>query len=272
MKLDLGAAWNEATAMMSANKELLLVLGGIFFLVPALLVAAIVPAVPQMPIATSEDFERLVEAALEIFYEWWEVYAIVLLVQMLGYLSIIALLRDVSRPSVGQAISDGAAALLPALLSYILFVAGVSLLLTLLSVLTELTSGWIGIITVPLMLIAMIYLPIKASMAAPVIAVDKVRNPLMVLSRSWKLTKGNSLRIFAFFVLIAVVYFVLSILLGFLMQLVAALLGPDVGSLILGVISGIVSAIGAIVMIAAIAAVHRQLSGSDDKRVSQTFE
>ena len=36
-----------------------------------------------------------------------------------------------------------------------------------------------------------------ACVNAPVIAIEEVRNPIAAITRSWRLTKGNSLRIFA---------------------------------------------------------------------------
>ncbi|KLE31195.1 hypothetical protein [Aurantiacibacter gangjinensis] len=272
MKLDLGAAWNEAVAMMSANKEVLLVLGGIFFLLPAMLMAFLIPAMPQDPIQTMADVERLGEQVQAIYADWWWLYLLAIVIQMVGYLAILALLRDGRRPSVGEAIGDGAKALLPAIATYLLFTIGLSLVLALLLALTAATGGIAAIVTVPLMVIGTIYLAVKVSLSAPVIAVEKVRNPFTVLARSWKLTKGNSLRLFIFFLLIMIVYIVISLILSMIMALLGALMGAETGAILVAFFSSLVGAVFTIVMIAAIAAAHRQLAGPSEPRIAETFD
>lgn len=272
MKFDMGAAWNEASAMMSANRELLIVLAGIFFLLPALVVALVGPTLPPMAFETMEDFERQSAILGDIYADWWWLFLLGLLVQVLGYLAILALLRDDSRPTVGSAIGGGVRALLPAIATYLVFSIGLSLAIGLLLLITTLTAGLGAIVTFPLMLVGSIYVAVKASLAAPIIAVEKVANPFTVLSRSWKLTKGNTLRLFLFFLLIAIAYVVISIVIGLVTAGIAALLGPEVGPLLATTISAILGAIATVVMIAALAAAHRQLAGPSHPAVGKTFE
>ncbi|WAT19214.1 hypothetical protein OZN62_06515 [Aurantiacibacter sp. MUD11] len=271
MKFDMGKAWNEAMAMIGANRELLMVLAGIFFLLPTLLVSLVGPTMPEMPITSVEDFERFGQLAQAMYAEWWWLFVLATLIQVLGYLCMLALLRDGSRPTVGMAITDGLKALVPAILAYIVFAVGLTLALGLLAALTAVTAGILALVTVPLSIIGGIYVAVKVSLSAPVIAVEKVYNPFKVLARSWKLTKGNSLRLFGFFLLIFVAYIVISAVLGLVIAGVAALLGPDSSRLVVAVISAIVSAIATVVMVAALAAAHRQLAGPSDEAVSETF-
>lgn len=271
MKFDMGKAWNEAMAMVAANREILMVLAGIFFLLPSLLVSLVGPVLPEVPITTMEDLERFSEMARAMYMEWWWLYTLATLVQVLGYLCMLALLRDGSRPTVGNSISGGLKALLPAILTYFVFVLGLTLAISVLIALTALTGGLIAIITLPVIIIGSIYVSVKVSLAAPVIAVEKVFNPIKVLARSWRLTKGNSLRIFGFFLLILLAYMVISMVLGLLFAAITALMGPEGGRLVLALAAAIISAVATVVLVAALAATHRQLAGPSDTAVSETF-
>lgn len=271
MKFDMNAAWNDAMAMISANREVLLVLAGVFFLLPALVAALVIPPMPPPLVETPEDAQRLIEMVQAQMLQYWWVYVLSLLAQMLGYLAMLALLRHSERPTVGTALAGGFKALLPAIAAYLLFSVGLSLALTLLLALTAVTGGVGAIITVPLMLIGTIYVAVKVSLTAPVIAVDRVYNPFAVLLRSWRLTKGNSLRLFLFFMLIAIAYMVVAMVLGLLLSGVAALMGPDSGALLVAFVSGLLGSLATVVMIAALAAAHRQLSGPQTGSYAGTF-
>ncbi|MCB2066333.1 MAG: hypothetical protein KDE15_06800 [Erythrobacter sp.] len=271
MKFDMNAAWNDAMAMIGANREVLLVLAGVFFLLPALVATLVIPPVPPMLVETPEDFQRLAEMVQAEMLQYWWVYALSLLAQMVGYLAMLALLRHSERPTVGAALAGGFKALLPAIAAYLLFSFALSLVLTVLLALTAVTGGIGALITVPLMLVGSIYVAVKVSLAAPVIAIEKVYNPAAVLLRSWRLTKGNSLRLFVFFLLIGVTYMVIAIVLGALVQGVASLMGQDSGALLVAFVSALLGSVFTVVMIAALAAAHRQLSGPATGSYSGTF-
>jgi hypothetical protein len=120
--------------------------------------------------------------------------------------------------------------------------------------------------------IGWVYVYVKASLTAPVIAIEKIYNPLRVIGRSWRLTKGNSLRIFLFYLLLMVVYVVISMVLGLIGTVVLVTLGSSAAELVNSIVSGILGAISAVVFVAVIAAIHRQLSGPSPAAVSATFE
>jgi hypothetical protein len=204
------------------------------------------------------------------FYsQWGWLFALVFLVQVVGYLAMLALLRDRSRPTVGQAISTGLKGLLPAIGTFLLLIIGMTLVGLVLGLLIGLLSAGVGeaggaivgVVLALALLVAFVYLSVRLSLWAPVIAIDKVHNPLQVLRRSWRMTKGHFLRLFVFYLLLVVVYVVISIILGVIFGALALVLGDSVGLIVSAIVSGLIGAVGAVIYVGVLAAVHRQLSG-----------
>lgn len=273
MKFDMSKAWNEAVAMIRANSEVLLVVAGIFFFLPSLVMTIAMPEMSQMTAFDPENIQALSSQLQQIYADFWWLIALAFLLQLVGYLALLALLRDDARPTVGEAIRTGVVGLLPAIGAYLLFAFGLGIMLALLiAPVAAVGGGGLAAIAVIAGIVAMVYVSVKFSLAAPVIAIEKIFNPITVLKRSWRLTKGNSLRIFGFFVLIMLVYMVLSMLVGMLIMGLLALLGDTAGTLVNGVLSGVLGAIATVVFVAVLAAIHRQLAGPSAGAVSETFE
>jgi hypothetical protein len=273
MKFDMGRAWSEAVAMIAGNRELLLVVAGIFFFLPSLLLSMLGPDMATLSAMDPEQAEQMFEAVAALYADAWWLVLIVVVAQLIGYIALLALLRDDAHPTVGDAIRTGLKGMLPSLATYLVFVLGCSLALTLLVGLATLT-GVVALTGVAMLigLVGMIYLAVKASLSAPVIAIERMFNPLAVLARSWRLTKGNSLRLFAFYLLLTVVYVVISMVLGFVLMGLVALLGDSGGRIVSGLVSGLIGAIATVVFVAVLAAVHRQLAGPSVAGISETFE
>lgn len=270
MKFDMSEAWREATAMIAANREVLLVVAGIFFFLPSLLLGLTMPDVQGMMAAGTEAAQTQMAA----FYgDYWWLFTLVVIASMIGYLALLALLRDHSRPTVGQAMRTGLAGLLPAIGAYLLFFVGLFALMLLAIVLAGVTgSVAIGALLAFICVIVFIYAVVKFSLAAPIIAIEKVYNPIAVLARSWRLTRGNALRLFLFFLLIGIVYVVLSMVAGLITAVLLLALGEAAFTMISALLSGLISAALAVVVVAVLASVHRQLSGASPERLSETFE
>lgn len=269
MKFDMSKAWNDATAMISANREVLLIVAGLFFFLPGVILSMAMPALPPLDSMEEAAMNRFMDIIQGFYADYWWLILLSFLAQLIGYLSLLALLRDDRNPTVGAAIATAVKGLLPAIGAYILFIIGVALAVSLLVGLAA-ASGVEALagVAVIIAFVGMIYVSIKVSLAAPVIAIDRVMNPFKVLARSWRLTKGNSLRIFAFYVLIMVAYFVLSIVVGLLAMALTAIAGDMAQALL----STLVSTAATILFVAVLAAIHRQLAGPSAKAVSQTFD
>ena len=272
MKFDMSAAWRDAVAMMTANREVLLIVAGLFFLLPNVVLALSVGDLEQAmaSVATIDDMEAQMYA---IYADWWWLLALVVLAQIVGFLALLALLRDSSRPTVGEALKTGVVGLLPAFGAYILLTIGLSLVIGVFLVLAgALGSGVFGALIGIVAFVLIVYIGVKVSLSGPVIAIDRVFNPVRVLTRSWQLTKGNSFRLFLFYMLLGIVYLIVSMLLVPFIGAVTLMLGPDAALMVSGVFSGLLSAVVGVVMVAIIASVHRQLSGPSPAAVSETFE
>ena len=109
------------------------------------------------------------------------------------------------------------------------------------------------------------------SIAQPLL-VARGDRPMQALGESWKLTKGNSVRLFLFYLLLIIVYIVAAMVLGAVLGALTLALGPSVALTANAIVSGLLSAVVTVVFVAVFAAVHRQLSGPSAAAVSQTFE
>lgn len=270
MKFSMTMAWNEAMTMFRANREVLLIVAGIFFFLPSLLVSMAVPGLQEQMVA---DPEQLSATMATLWVSWGWLFALVMLAQMVGFLALLSLLRDHARPTVGEALKAGLTCLLPAIGTYLLVIVALSLVLGLLIGLGMATgSVAVGAIAGVLAFVLFVYLSVKLSLAGPVIALDKVLNPFMVIARSWKLTKGNSFRLFGFYALLTICYLVISIVVSIPVMLGVMALGETAGVIVNGLVSGAISAVVTVVFVAILASIHRQLSGPSDQAIGQVFE
>jgi hypothetical protein len=252
---DMSAAWSEATAMIRTNREVLLIIAGIFFFLPSVAVGFAVPGVD----AVFDSPEAMQAQMLAFYSDYGWVFVLVALVQIVGSLALLALLRDRSRPTVGQAIRTGMRGLLPAIGVSLSLIVGSIALLTVVLLITA-TVPLLGS-TLLLVLLGVIgWVFIRMSLSSPIIAIDKLNNPIQVLRRSWQMTRGHALRLFAFYVLLGLVYLVISLVIGMIVGALVAVLGEDAGLIVSSVISGLLGAIASVIFVGVIAAVHRQLS------------
>lgn len=272
MKFDMSAAWRDATAMMQGNREVLLIVAGIFFFLPSLISGLVMPDMQDI-LVDMENPEAMQARLLAVYTSYGWLFLLTLLAQLVGYLSLLGLLRDDAKPTVGEALKGGLIGLLPAIGTYLAFSIGVAIAFTALIALATLTGvPAIAAVVGLLAFVGLIYLMVKVSLSLPVIAIDKVLNPLKVLARSWKLTKGNSVRLFLFYLLIWIVYFVVAIVLGLVLAAVAFVVGATIFTMLNAVLSGLISAGVSIVFVSVLAAIHRQLAGPSAAAVSQTFD
>jgi hypothetical protein len=270
MKFDMSEAWRQATAMISANREVLLVVAGLFFFLPSVAMGFAIGDVQKTAFA---DPENAGQAMLAIYTDWWWLFLLIMLASVIGYLALLTLLRGQQRPTVGEALKSGLAGLPSALATYLIFALAAGFVLVALSVLAGVSgSPAIGIVAVLLWLIVMVYAMVKVSLAGPVIALDKLRNPFGVLGRSWRLTKGNSFRLFAFYLLLGIAYIVLSIVAGIIVGVLTLAVGQSAALIVNALLTGLLSAAATTIFVAVLAAVHRQLSGGSPERLAETFE
>lgn len=118
-------------------------------------------------------------------------------------------------------------------------------------------AGLLGLLMLPVTL----YLLVKFSMSSPAIAIERIMNPITALGRSWRLTKGNSFRLFLFYLLLVAAFTVLSMIATLVFGLVFALGGEHVALIGQALISSLINVGFACVAYAVLASLHRCLSG-----------
>lgn len=282
MKFDSNSAWTDATTAVRANREVLLALGGVFFLLPTLLSTVFLDGVQtRMLEAMSANKPQVLNALVA------DNMGLLLgfglggtVVQMIGYLAVTALISDRGRPTVGESISRGLRAV-PTLLAVAIIVLlaltmgilALSLVVVgLFSLVGAASAG--GVLAVVLVMCAGTYASVKFSLVVPVIVNEGVANPIAAMARSWKLTRRNSLRLFGFYTLLTLAYFAIALVATFILVGPAMLvLGKGQAAvLVMGVVTGAIGAVASVVLAAVLSQTHRQLAGPSSAAMADLFE
>ena len=258
-KLDLNAVWDRAVRLMSANRELMLVVAGIFYFLPRVAFRLFVPPVEQI-LSQASSPEQAMAAFNAYSHTYWWQNVLVLLFQAAGLVAMLALFGDRSRPTVATAMRRTGIYLLPVIGAMILF----TIVLSLASLTSALLGGLTGSSALTrviflLMLPAIIYVATRLSLFAPVIAVDKVANPFRTLQESWQLTEGIGLKLLLYYVLLGVAFLVVSWVFVQGIGLLLALLGPTPALVGGAILEGLTSAAFWIVLNASLAAIFQLL-------------
>ena len=279
MPFDSSRAWRDAMALIQANREVLIAVAGVFFLLPGIASALFLTDYQNNLIANIGDsaaLRRLMDGNMGKVMSFG---LLSLLLQSIGHMAMLALLTDRGRPTVGQAIGIAARAL-PTLAATLLIAFAGSLLAV---VFYSLFAGFLGAaIGVPVLVFALVmllfvlacYVMVKLSLTLPVIVIDKVLNPFAALTRSWQLTRGNSFRVFLFYLLLALIYLVVATVFGGGIVLIATLAGGEgtLSLVITALVSGLLGAAASLILTAILAAIHRQLAGPSPEALGTTFD
>ena len=260
-KFDMGIAWEEGAGLLRGNSTVISGIAGVFFFIPIVALLLVVPDLSSNPAFASEtpDPEAMTKVIEALFAEIWWMILIVALAQGIGMMTLYRLLTDKNRPTVGEALKFGAIALLPyigaTLLTEVvrLIVVGLPSLLF-----SALGLGALGALVG---LVVTIYLYVKFSLVPPVVGIERQFNPIKALLQSWKLTKGNSLRLFLFYVLLIVTFVVVWLVASLLLSLVFGLMGAETARF--GFILSTAAAVTIFwcVYLAVLTSTHQQLGG-----------
>lgn len=274
MKLEMGNAWSDAVSLVRNNLELVAIVAGVFVLLPQIVTAIFVPEyiTGTNQVNPEDALASLMEIYSDIFI--WVLFLTVL--GAIGSLSLLALLKD-ERPTVGDAIKTGAKTLFPYLAGQFLLMVG---MLIVIGVPAALAFGLADMLDVPAVgllillpaFLAIAYLSIKFSLFAPAMVLDGIRSPIEALKASWRATKGNSLRLVAFFFLIFGAAIIVLIIYSMITGLLIAALGTgSIASIVLAVNQGLIGSVWSVLSVAVLSAVYRQLSGPNTDTISETF-
>lgn len=275
MKFDMTTAWNEAMRLIAANRQVLPVVAGVFFFLPYaafMLLFATEMAGLEAAQSANPDPQALTQTMMAFYGRIWWVFAIIAVLQGIGMLGLLALLTDRGRPTVGEALAIGAKLLLPYIGAQIITGMLMMLVMVVPIAVGAGVSVAAGVLVGVAALAVLVYLFTKFLLVPPVIAIERVANPIAALGRSWRLTKGNSFRLFLFVFLIIIAIAVVGGVANMVVGVVLALAGPEVASAGQAIVSGAINAVWITIFLAVLAAVHRQLAGPSPERVSETFE
>lgn len=280
MKFDSNRAWQDAISAVSANRQVLVPVAGVFFLLPALL-SSVFLADAQTEIMANfgkaEVVERVVGDNLGLFLGFGIGGA---LIQGLGYLAVMALVGGRGRPTVGQAIL-GALRALPTLAgAFLLSLAGMFMVTAALAGLFASIVGIVAGVGVASAVAAvgamavMVYVSIKLSLVVPLVIAEGIGNPVAAMVRSWQLTRRNSMRLCGFFALLMIGYVAISFAAALALIGPVALLAGEgkVLTLFSGVVSSTIGAGASVVLVSVLAHIHRQLAGLSPAAMSRTFD
>lgn len=263
MKLDMSAAWSQAVAMLKANRDLIAIVAGVFFFLPYCAMMLMMPDLQAtLPVSDpNADPQVMIDALMEFYSRIWLPLVAIMVFQAIGSLALLALLRDSTRPTLGEAFKLALIAFLPYIAAQLILGLAVGLIGAVLIGGAIAVNEALGVLMIFVVMIGAIYAMVKFSLTTPVIAVERVYNPVAALARSWRLTKGNSLRIFFFFVLIVLAGLILVSIIQAIFGLVFALFGAEGALIGNGIVSSALNAAFSTVLLAVLAATHRQLAG-----------
>jgi len=279
--LDMGRAWTQATGMIAANRDMISAMAGLFFFLPALASALLVPEMTSSatipPSGAAGDQQAQMDAMTRQVFAFlaanWPLLLVTLIAQFAGTLSLFALLSDRGNPTVGEAMATGLKSLPTYLVAQLLSGLGSGLALGLpLALVGLLGIPAAGLLAAFAVLAASIYLMTRFALIAPVIAVEQQRNPIAAITRSWQLTDGNGGRILVFIALLMVTIVIIATLVTATLTLLLSALGGAAASIGAGVVNALANTIVSVILLAVIAAIHRQLAEPAGVQLTKTFE
>lgn len=269
-RFDSNRAWQEATAAVSANREVMAALAGVFIVLPAFALSVLLPMPEQQGAA---DFDAAMAAASTYLQQNWLPYVVSGLINIIGTMALLALFGHASRPTVGEAIKRGLhaapAGILVQILLGMMLTGAVLLPGTLLALSGSTALAGLGI-AIGVTLAAWLWS--RTSLATPIIAIDNLRNPITALQRSFALTRGNAGRLLLFYFLLILAFVIATQLVVLVVTLAAQALGGAEAALIAGALIGsVLQAALTVYLAGAMAASYRQLAGTTDPAVPGAF-
>jgi hypothetical protein len=239
--LDYTATWNDAAALFKAHREMALAIAGVFILLPLILFGYLAP---QAEVVPGQTGNAALQQALMLLKDMLPWLIGLSLVSIVGELAILFNVMDDSKPTVGESLSLALRAFIPVFLA-------------------RLISGLAILLGVILLIVPGIYLSIKFSQISQAIVAEKITNPMDALSRSWALTKGNSIQIFGFVLVVGIVALLGMFVVNLIISLILTLLFPvTIAQFAIMVISSVLQTLISVLMLFVSAAIYRQLSVS----------
>lgn len=139
-------------------------------------------------------------------------YLVYLLIYVASYASLAHHASPLIFPSFGESLAAGVRSALPLLgatvllfVGYIVIAIPIGLLMAAVGSAGEALTGLLGLLLLPVL----VYVGCRLSILFPLAAVEGIRSPIVLITRSWKLTSGHVLPIFLATVLFIVIVLIL---------------------------------------------------------------
>ena len=241
VKLNYMQCWNDAMKILREHKEAVLAIAGVFLFLPSLLFAQFVG---EPPLDGTEDLNALIEITSNFWQE--NTFAMLLsnLMMSFGGFAIYVIITSTSGSTVGQSLS-------------------VAIKLFLFFFLANIMAGFLTIGGLLLFIVPGLYIASRLALIPAVIADRHERSSVQALKQSWDITKGNGFSILLFVLIVLVIG---SIFLGAVQLLVGIGLGLVTGGegwpLITNLVSTLMNTALAVLLLAIIVSIYRQLTGA----------
>lgn len=262
MKFDLDTAWRDAMGLLKGNLGLLATIAGVFYFLPNAAVTSLVPDIARMTNpAQGMDLDQMMGMMQATFEKYWWLFLALMILGGIASLAMLALMRQRAKPTVGEALATGLRSIPTYLAAQLLQGLLIVLVATILFVLPAAT-GFRAFAALGVLVSGPViaYLVIKLMLVSPVIAIEGEMNPVAAMQRSWKLTKGSSLRLFLFLVLLLLAFIVISSVVSLFATFLLAFAGAETAQFGTAVVEAATSAVAVVIGACVLAAVHTQLS------------
>jgi hypothetical protein len=274
----MGKAWNDATALLSANFGVIATVVGLFYFLPQFAVSILAPEIEQAGAADLPDdaspemvMEALTAGIQEAYAQNWPFLLLTILLGYVGAVAVLALLRRGGNPTVGEALKAGLIGAPSYFATQVLFAIAAGLFIGLPVALVAAFAPIGAVFLALLLLVVLVYAAFKLILVPAVIGIEGDLNPFAVIARSWRLTKGNTLRIFVFLILLFIVITIVTVIVTLVVGLVFSAVGGDVERIGGGFVGALANAVTGAIFLTVLAAIHRQLSGAGEE-AARTFE
>ena len=259
-RFDTMKIWDEASAALLANREVLLAVLGVFAVLPLFALKMFLPLPEPL---SGEQPAQLLERWGFYFDANWLSFVAVLAVELFGMLVTLALLGDSRRPTVGEAIR-GAARGAPSFMVALIGGAALAFLSGLVPVTVIGLSGSLALTQVAAVIgtVVILYMLVRFAFIGPAVLLGGDRNPVYALRTSYFATKGIGWQLLVFNLLIYLAFGIVGWLIKAAVVIVTTLIaGAEGGTLAGNLIDSLAQAALAATFVAVIVASYRQVGG-----------
>lgn len=238
-RFDMGDAWVQTVALIKANREVLVVIAGLFFFVPSLLWSLMAGDPPQPE--QGADINRIIQQMTDYLRPAAPWLFLAAIASIIGSLSIWRMLLTRGGTSVGSALGVALA------LFFSYFVA---------SVLVGVAT-FVGFMA---FIIPGLYLSARFSLTGPHMAATQTKNPIDAMAASWAITRGQAWWLLLFMVIITVVGAILVTIVETVFGGLFALTLPEgLANTLSKIVEALFGAALSTVMVVAYVSIYRQL-------------